>query len=241
MRKRLVAGNWKMNGSRESIESLLSSILAGIPANETEVLVLVPFPYIGQVADQLKSSRIQWGAQNISDQDAGAYTGEVSGAMLRDFQCSHVLVGHSERRALYADTDELVAAKFVAAQRHGITPVLCVGETQQEREQGETLAVVERQLMAVVNKAGIEALGSAVLAYEPVWAIGTGKTATPYQAQQMHAFIRSCLNEYSAELAQGCSLLYGGSVNAANAADLFSQADIDGGLVGGASLKTDEF
>ena len=241
MRKRLVAGNWKMNGSRESIESLLSSILAGIPANETEVLVLVPFPYIGQVADQLKSSRIQWGAQNISDQDAGAYTGEVSGAMLRDFQCSHVLVGHSERRALYADTDELVAAKFVAAQRHGITPVLCVGETQQEREQGETLAVVERQLMAVVNKAGIEALGSAVLAYEPVWAIGTGLTASPEQAQEVHSALRAKIAALDTQIAQSISILYGGSVKAASAPSLFSCEDIDGGLIGGASLDPAEF
>ena len=193
------------------------------------------------VAEWLGGSRIAWGGQNLSAHKSGAYTGEVSGAMLRDFGCSHVIVGHSERRALYGEGDEVVAEKFRAAQNVGLVPILCVGETLAEREAGETEAVIARQLDAVVHLAGVAAMDSAIIAYEPVWAIGTGKTATPAQAQAVHAFIRQRLAQLSATVAERLRILYGGSVKAANAQELFGQPDIDGGLIGGASLDAGEF
>lgn len=204
--------------------------------------VCVPFPYLSQVQTLLGGSGIEWGAQNLSEHPAGAYTGEVSGAMLNDFGCRYVIVGHSERRALFGDSDERVAAKADAALAAKLQPILCVGETLDERESGVTEAVVERQLRAVFERGGAAALGACVLAYEPVWAIGTGKTATPDQAQAVHAFIRGRLAEWcGAEVAARTTILYGGSVKPQNAAELFGRADIDGGLIGGASLVAGDF
>jgi len=239
MRKKLVAGNWKMHGSLAENAALLEALkpaLAGI-----EAVVCVPFPYLAQVQSALAGSSIAWGAQNVSEQAKGAFTGEVSASMLLDFGCKYVIVGHSERRSLYGESDELVAKKYMAAQAAGLTPILCVGESLEERESGVTEAVVARQLDAVINAAGVESLAKAVVAYEPVWAIGTGKTASPEQAQAVHAFIRSKIASIDAAVADGLVIQYGGSVKAANAAELMVQPDIDGGLIGGASLVADEF
>jgi len=242
MRIPLVAGNWKMNGSLAANANLLSGLLSELQdLTAVRCAVCVPYPYLNQVADLLKGSRIAWGAQNVSEHDAGAFTGEVAGSMLVEMGCSCVTVGHSERRTLFAESDQQVAAKFAAALKAGLMPILCVGESLQEREHGVTEAVVKRQLDAVVDEAGIAGLARGVLAYEPVWAIGTGKTASPEQAQQVHAFLRSELAVRDATVAQGMAILYGGSVKAQNAAELLSMKDIDGGLIGGASLKTDEF
>jgi triosephosphate isomerase len=242
MRQTLVAGNWKLNGSLESVKELISGIKAGAgDVGNTQVAVCPPFVYIPLVSELLAGSAIAWGSQDISDQDSGAFTGEVSGPMLNDFGCGYAIVGHSERRALYAEDDDFTARKFAAARRHGLVPILCVGETLEEREQGITEQVVDRQLDAVVSLEGIAALGEAVIAYEPVWAIGTGKTATPEQAQEVHAFIRAKLTGLDKAVADKVQILYGGSVKASNAAELFAMQDIDGGLIGGASLKADEF
>lgn len=239
MRKKLVAGNWKMHGSLAENAALLSALkpaLAGI-----EAVVCVPFPYLAQAQSQLAGSSIAWGAQNLSEHSKGAYTGEVSASMLRDFGCSYVIVGHSERRSLYGESDQQVAAKFIAAQAGGLVPILCVGESLEEREAGITEQVVARQLDAVISAAGIGALANTIVAYEPVWAIGTGKTASPEQAQAVHAFIRGKIAGLDAAIADGLVIQYGGSVKAANAAELFAQPDIDGGLIGGASLVAEEF
>lgn len=223
-RVRLVAGNWKMHGNRASIAALLDSLVSANPAG---CAVCVPFPYLAQVAERLRGSAIAWGAQNCSEHGEGAYTGEVSAPMLAEFGCRYVIVGHSERRHLYGETDRQVAAKFAAARAAGMTPILCVGETLAEREAGSTQAVVARQLGAVDFKDG-------VLAYEPVWAIGTGRNATPEQAQAVHAFLRQ-------RVGAGTPILYGGSVKPQNAAQIFAMADVDGGLVGGASLVAKDF
>ena len=239
MRKKLVAGNWKMHGSLADNVALLDAIkpaLAGIDA-----AVCVPFPYLAQAQASLTGSTIAWGAQNVSEQAKGAFTGEVSTGMLLDFGCSYVIVGHSERRSLYGESDELVARKYMAAQAAGLIPILCVGESLEERESGVTEAVVARQLDAVIAAAGVASLAKAVVAYEPVWAIGTGKTASPAQAQAVHAFIRGKIAALDAGVAEGLVIQYGGSVKAANAAELMAQPDIDGGLIGGASLVADEF
>lgn len=241
MRRKLVAGNWKMNGSRESIEGLLNGIKAGMQEVTAGVAVCPPAVYLDMVGKSLEGTAVALGSQNVCDQDAGAYTGENSGAMLKEMGCEYAIVGHSERRSLYAEDDAQVAARFVAAQRNGLTPILCVGELLEERESGATEAVVAKQLDAVIDAAGIESFANAVIAYEPVWAIGTGKTATPEQAQDVHAFIRQKLAELNAEIAANVVIQYGGSVKAANAAELFGQPDIDGGLIGGASLQADEF
>lgn len=242
MRRPVVAGNWKMNGTQVEAAALISGIEQGLgDVTHAEILVCPPFVLIPVVAEWLSGSRIAWGGQNLSPHKSGAYTGEVSGAMLRDFGCSHVIVGHSERRALYGESDQVVAEKFRAAQGVGLAPILCVGETLAEREANETEAVVARQLDAVVKLAGIAALDHAIVAYEPVWAIGTGKTATPEQAQGVHAFIRARLAQISPTVAERLRILYGGSVKAANARQLFGQPDIDGGLIGGASLDAQEF
>lgn len=242
MRRKLVAGNWKMNGSLSSIKELLDGVKAGMgDVNGADVAVCAPAIYLPAVAEQLASSAVAWGAQDISQHESGAYTGELSAAMLNEFNCKYAIVGHSERRSYHAESDEAVAAKFIAAMKGGITPILCVGETLDEREAGVTETVVARQLCTVVEAAGIEAFASAVIAYEPVWAIGTGKTATPEQAQEVHDFIRQRLAESSADVAAKTRILYGGSMNASNAAELLSQPDIDGGLIGGASLKADDF
>ena len=223
-RVRLVAGNWKMHGSRGSIAALLDE-LAG--ANPRGSAVCVPFPYLAQVAERLRGRAIAWGAQNVSEHAQGAYTGEVSAAMLAEFGCRYVIVGHSERRQLYGETDAQVAAKFAAAKKGGLTPILCVGETLAERDAGRTEEVVGRQLAAVK-------FDDAVLAYEPVWAIGTGKVATPEQAQAVHAFLRERVPGQT-------PILYGGSVKPDNAAAIFAMPDVDGGLIGGASLVAKDF
>jgi len=239
MRKKLVAGNWKMHGSLAENAALLAAIKPALA--RIEAVVCVPFPYLAQAQAELAGSSIAWGAQNVSEQSKGAFTGEVSTAMLLDFGCKYVIVGHSERRSLYGETDQLVASKYMAAQAAGLTPVLCVGESLEERESGVTEAVVARQLDAVINAAGVASLANAVVAYEPVWAIGTGKTASPEQAQAVHAYIRGKVAALDAAVADQLIIQYGGSVKAANASELMAQPDIDGGLIGGASLVADEF
>ena len=241
MRRKLIAGNWKMHGNLAENEALLSGVLAGMGGVTANVAVCVPFPYLAQIQAKLSGSAVAWGAQNMSQHAKGAFTGEVSAAMLKDFACAYVIVGHSERRAIYGETDAVVAEKFAAAQAAGLTPILCVGETLEEREGGVTEQVVARQLDAVIAKCGIAAFAKAVVAYEPVWAIGTGKTATPDQAQAVHAFIRAKLHALDAAVADGLIIQYGGSMKANNAAELLSQPDIDGGLIGGAALVAEEF
>lgn len=242
MRQKLVAGNWKMNGSTDSIRNLLQGICDGAGSvASVELAVFSPFVYLAQVQQQLAGTAIRWGGQTLSEHASGAYTGEVAGPMLKDFGCAYVIVGHSERRTLYGETDQIVASKFAAARKVGIKPILCVGETLEEREQGVTENVVKRQLKAVLDLEGIAAFTDAVIAYEPVWAIGTGKTATSPQAQEVHAFIRAELSLLDARVAQQTRILYGGSMKAANAGELLAMADIDGGLIGGASLEAKEF
>ncbi len=242
-RKLLIAGNWKMNGSLAESQKLAAALRSGVATGaKAEMLLCPPYVYLPAVGDWLKGSPITLGAQDIADRaGSGAFTGEVSGEMLREVGCTYAIVGHSERRALYGDTDAVVAAKFGAAQKAGLVPILCVGETLGEREAGETEQVVRRQVAAVLEAAGVAAFAKAVIAYEPVWAIGTGKTASPEQAQQVHAFIRAMIGAQDATIAAGLSILYGGSVKGANARSLFAMADIDGGLVGGASLVASEF
>jgi triosephosphate isomerase (TIM) len=242
MRQYLVAGNWKMNGTRESAVQLVEAILRESETSDnTEIVVCPPFVYLADIARLLKGSALSLGAQDVCAEDNGAYTGEVSGSMLHDLTCHYVIVGHSERRMLYGEDDAMVARKFMAAQKSELTPILCVGETLDQRQQGETHAVIMRQLTAVLDAAGVHAFEKAVIAYEPVWAIGTGKTATPAQAQEVHAFIRAGISAGDARIAAVIRLLYGGSVKASNAAELFQMPDIDGGLVGGASLEANEF
>ena len=241
MRRKLVAGNWKMHGSLAENKALLAGVLAGMGDVKAGVAVCVPFPYLSQAQAGLGGSAVAWGAQNMSQHAKGAYTGEVSASMLKDFGCTYVIVGHSERRALYGESDAVVAEKFAAAQTAGLTPILCVGETLEERESGVTEQVVGRQLDVVIAKCGVAALARAVVAYEPVWAIGTGKTATPEQAQTVHAFIRGRVRALDAAVASGLVIQYGGSMKASNAVELLSQPDIDGGLIGGASLNAEEF
>lgn len=243
MRQSLVIGNWKMHGSKAVNEALIASLKSGLSACATDCMVCPPLLYIADVSAMVADSRIAVGAQNLCAQaaESGAYTGEVSAAMLRDYGVGCVLVGHSERRQYYHETDAVVADKFQQAKAAGLMPVLCVGEQLAQREAGDTLSVIASQLQAVIDKAGIQAFDQAVIAYEPVWAIGTGKTASPQQAQDVHAYIRELLGDQDQQLAQRIRLLYGGSVNAGNAASLFAMQDIDGALVGGASLKADEF
>jgi triosephosphate isomerase len=242
MRRKLVAGNWKMNGTQAEATALVDGILSGIgTASDADVAVCPPFILIPLAAEKLNDSPVAWGGQDMDTHTAGAYTGEISGGMLRDYGCTYVIVGHSERRSLYGEDDATVAEKFKAAQDSGLVPILCVGELLEEREADQTEAVVGRQLDAVVNLVGIQAFAKAVIAYEPVWAIGTGKTASPEQAQAVHAFIRGRLAVSDSSIADGVRILYGGSVKAANAAELFSQTDVDGGLIGGASLQAEEF
>jgi triosephosphate isomerase len=241
-RGRLVAGNWKMNGSRGANPGLLDAVVAGIAGlSGAECAVCVPFPYLGEVAARLAGTKLAWGAQTLSEYASGAYTGEVSAAMLAEFGCRFVLVGHSERRALYGETDAQVAAKFAAAAKAGLVPILCVGETLAEREAGSTEQVVARQLEAVLETSGAAALAGAVLAYEPVWAIGTGRTASPQQAQDVHAFLRARVAQRDAGVAAKLRILYGGSVKPGNAAEIFAMKDVDGGLIGGASLVSEDF
>jgi triosephosphate isomerase len=242
MRVKRVAGNWKMNGSLASNRALIESLLSAVASLQgMECVVCAPYPYLAQVRDLLRNSCIAWGAQDVCRFESGAYTGAVSAAMLMDFGCSCVIVGHSERRALFGDTDDVVAAKYQAAHGAGLTPILCVGETLAEREAGFTETVVERQLTAVLRLVGVGAFTRGVVAYEPVWAIGTGRTAAPEQAQAVHAFIRERVAGEDSKTAAQLPVLYGGSVKAANAAQLFAMPDIDGGLIGGASLDAAEF
>ena len=242
MRRKLVAGNWKMVGGLAQNQALLSAVAAGITKiSGMDCAVCVPFPYLAQVQQLLRSTPVKWGAQDVHQLEKGAYTGEVSASMLCDFACHYVIVGHSERRSLYGESSQLVAEKFAAAQKAGLTPILCIGETLAQREDGTTEKVVAEQLDAVIKLSGVQSLHKAVLAYEPVWAIGTGKTATPQQAQAVHAFIRQRIAALDGKVAQDLLILYGGSVKAANAAELFAMTDIDGGLIGGASLDAEEF
>lgn len=242
MRKAIVAGNWKMNGNKASNAALMDALVSELDGFDVvDVLVCPPAVYLAQVGGLLDGSVVELGAQTLSQFESGAYTGEVAPAMLQDLGCRYVIVGHSERRALFGETDQDVAAKFEAACEAGLIPLLCVGETLEQREAGQTLEVVGAQLKAVLDACGAERFAQAVIAYEPVWAIGTGRTATSAQAQEVHAAIREIVAQYSADIAQGVRILYGGSVNAGNAAELFANPDVDGGLVGGASLKANEF
>lgn len=240
MRTQLVAANWKMNGSLAGNVGLVEGICQGLET-QGDVAICPPAAYLSQVADLIKDSKVALGAQNVSHLANGAFTGEISTDMLQDFACQYAIVGHSERRQLYHETDTRVAEKFVAAVNSGLTPILCVGELLEEREANDTENVIGRQLDAVINLAGIASFANAVIAYEPVWAIGTGKTATPDQAQEVHAFIRLQLARHDEAIAENIRILYGGSVKADNANDLFSMADVDGGLIGGASLVVEDF
>ncbi|MGE5095237.1 MAG: triose-phosphate isomerase [Betaproteobacteria bacterium] len=242
MRSRAVVGNWKLNGSLAGNESLLRALLREIP-RDTDVAcaVCVPSPYLAQVQGLLAGSGIGWGAQDVSRHDQGAYTGEVSGRMLAEFGCRYAIVGHSERRTLFGETDALVAEKYAAARRAKLTPIFCIGETLEQRERGETETVLARQVDALLDKCGVAELDGGIVAYEPVWAIGTGRTATSAQAQEAHGFIRGRIAAKDRAIAQKLALLYGGSVKASNAAELFAMPDVDGGLVGGASLVAEDF
>lgn len=242
MRHKLVAGNWKMHGGLAQNQALLDAIIpAAAGLRGPKCAVCAPYPYLFQLQERLQGTAVAWGAQNVSQHEKGAYTGEVSASMLRDFSCTYVIVGHSERRSLYGEDNLTVAQKLKAAQGAGLTPILCVGETLQQREAGVTERVVAEQLDAVTGLVGVEGLARAVVAYEPVWAIGTGRTATPLQAQEVHEFIRRKIAHLNAEVASRLLILYGGSVKASNAAELFAMPDIDGGLIGGASLVAEEF
>lgn len=240
-RRQLVVGNWKMNGSREQNAALVAEIVSLLPAavtsSQVQIVLCPAFPYLDQVRNAIAGTGLQLGAQNVSEADKGAFTGEVSAQMLADMDCKFVIIGHNERRRLQGETDARVAQKFVAAQSAGLVPILCVGESVQEREQGQHLQVITRQLGAVVDQVGLAAFANAVVAYEPVWAVGTGKTATPAQAEEVHRHIRQQLGSCGATV----PVLYGGSVKAHNAKELFALADIDGALLGGASLDAQEF
>ena len=248
MRGKFVVGNWKMNGGLAANAALLAELAAGWTPeaagagseSEREIAVCAPYPYLAQVGAALRMTTIAWGAQDVSEHESGAFTGEVSARMLVEFGCRYVIVGHSERRQFYGDTDAVVAAKAVAALAAGLTPIACVGETLAERDGGKTMAVVSRQLAAVLAAVGANA-AKIVVAYEPVWAIGTGRTATPEQAQAVHQFIRDKLSGLDGTIAGSLRILYGGSVKASNAAELFGQPDVDGGLIGGASLVAADF
>lgn len=242
MRQTLVAGNWKMNGTLESVHALVEGIKSGLDTvTDTEVVVCPPFVYLETVGRLISGTSVVLGAQNVAKEDPGAFTGEIAAPMLKDFGCQYVIVGHSERRNLYSETDSLVADKFARALQEGLKPILCVGELLEEREAGKEREVVARQVNAVIEKVGIAGVGKGVIAYEPVWAIGTGKTASPEQAQEAHAFIREQMAAHDGTVAESTRILYGGSVNAGNIDGLVAAPDIDGGLIGGASLKPQDF
>lgn len=242
MRPKYVVGNWKLNGSLPGNEALLRALLAGVaPQAGRHMAVCVPAPYLAQVRSLLEGSPLAWGGQDVSRFEKGAYTGDVSGAMFREFGATYAIVGHSERRTVFGDSDAIVAEKFAAARRAGLTPIFCVGETLEERERAVTDAVLARQLDAVLEQSGPAALDGALVAYEPVWAIGTGRTATSAQAQEAHAFLRARVAKKDAGVAARLPVLYGGSVKGSNAAELFAMPDVDGGLIGGASLVAEDF
>jgi triosephosphate isomerase len=241
MRRRIVAGNWKLHGDRQFAHGLLDAVAAAAPATDVERVILPPMPYLAELIERHRSSGFQFGAQDVSANEKGAFTGEVSAAMLRDVGARYGLIGHSERRQYHAESSELVARKFMAAKAAGLVPILCVGESLSERESDQTWWRLEQQLGPVFELGGEQAFDGAVVAYEPVWAIGTGRTATPEQAQEVHAFIRSEIAGRNARIADSLPILYGGSVKADNAAALFAQPDVDGGLIGGASLVAADF
>lgn len=242
MRQPLIAGNWKMNGNKADTVDLLNGIKAGITdVSRAAVAVCPPFPYLYLAEQILAGTAIAYGAQDVSREEIGAYTGQVSAAMLKDFGCKYAIVGHSERRLFNAETDAIIARKYAQAVAHGLVPILCVGETLEEREHGKTEEVVARHLDGVIDAHGVDALSQGVIAYEPVWAIGTGVTATPEQAQDVHAFLRARIAAKSADVAERVQILYGGSMKPNNALELIGQADIDGGLIGGAALKAADF
>ena len=241
MRRSLVVGNWKMNGTRASAQALANGIIAGLAPDVADIAVCAPFVYLPDIAQLVKNTRLALGSQNVADKPSGAFTGEVSASMLKEVGCQYAIVGHSERRTYYGDTDQSVAARFSQAQAEGIIPILCIGETLAERENNQTFDVLTTQLDAVVEAASINAFAEAVIAYEPVWAIGTGKTATDEQAQEAHHFIRQYLASKNQAVADKIQILYGGSAKPDNAKGLFAMPDIDGGLIGGASLEADSF
>ena len=241
MRRKIVAGNWKLHGTRAFATQLVGELAATGAKPGVELVVLPPMPYLGDLIEDFEGSAIAFGAQDVSSNEKGAYTGEVSAAMLVDVGARYGLVGHSERRQYHAESSELVARKFLAARNAGLTPILCVGETLEQREAGQTEQVIAAQLEPVLALAGVQAFEAAVVAYEPVWAIGTGRTASPAQAQAVHAFIRGVVSAHDARIGDCLPLLYGGSVKPDNAAELFAQPDVDGGLVGGASLVAADF
>ncbi len=241
MRRSLVVGNWKMNGTLASAELLTKGIIAGLGDGHADIAVCVPYVHLSKVSELVENTALAVGSQNVADRPSGAFTGEISAAMLTEFNCKYALVGHSERRSYYGDTDESVAARFCQAQEQNIIPVLCVGETLEQREQDQTFAVINTQLDAVINLAGIAAFDAAVIAYEPVWAIGTGKTATDEQAQEVHQYIRKYIAAKDQAIADKIQVVYGGSAKTENAKGLFAMPDIDGGLIGGASLDAESF
>jgi triosephosphate isomerase len=242
MLRPLLAGNWKMNGSLASITELMNGIKSGLSeVTNADMAVCPPASYIPAVSELIGDANIGLGSQNVCDQPSGAFTGELAPSMLKEFNCGYAIIGHSERRSLYGESDELVAKRFAMAVESGLIPLFCIGETLEEREGGVMEQVVSRQIDAVIDTQGIEAIGKCVIAYEPVWAIGTGKTASPEQAQAVHAYIRGKLAALNADVAEKVQILYGGSMNAGNASELLSQPDIDGGLIGGASLKAEDF
>lgn len=242
MRSPLVVGNWKMNGTRESARNLLDALIQGFDSRaQAGMGVCVPYVFIPAAADQLKGTDILLGSENVADQDVGAFTGEISAAMIKEFGCELAIVGHSERRHLYGESNKLVAARYRQAQAQGILPIFCVGETLEQREHNQTFVIIDAQLAQLFDESGAASLRNAVIAYEPVWAIGTGKTATPEQAQKVHAYIRKQIASHDPGLAEEVRILYGGSVKPDNAAELFGMPDIDGGLIGGASLDARAF
>ncbi len=241
MRRRIVAGNWKLHGDRAFAQALIDALAAAQRPPDVEVVLLPPAPYLGELIARYRTAAFAFGAQDVSANDCGAFTGEVSAAMVADIGCRYTLVGHSERREYHHEDNRLVAEKFVAAQKAGLTPILCIGETLHQREAGHVEWAIQRQLNAVREIAGQDALAASVIAYEPIWAIGTGRTATPAQAQEVHAFIRSEVAAGDATIAGWLPVIYGGSVKAANAIEMFAQPDVDGGLIGGASLVARDF
>jgi len=241
MRRKIVAGNWKLHGSRGLATQLVGEVVQALPLEGVDVVVMPPLPYLGDLIEDFEGKAISFGAQDVSPNEKGAYTGEVSASMLVDVGARYGLVGHSERRQYHHESSELVARKFLAARNAGLMPVLCVGESLEQREVGQTEAVIASQLEPVLALVGVGGFDGAVVAYEPVWAIGTGRTASPQQAQEVHAFIRGIVAKHDARIADSLPLLYGGSVKPDNAAELFAQSDVDGGLVGGASLVADDF
>lgn len=241
MRRSLVVGNWKMNGTRSSAQLLAQGIVDGLGQDIADIAICVPYVFLNEISQVVQNTRLALGAQNVADKPSGAFTGEISAAMLKEYGCKYALVGHSERRTYYGDTDQSIAARFCQAQEQGVIPVLCIGETLEEREQEKTFEVITTQLDAVLAKAGVAAFSNAVIAYEPVWAIGTGRTATDEQAQEVHKFIRQYLAGKDQVVAEKIQILYGGSAKPENAKGLFAMPDIDGGLIGGASLDAESF